>query len=173
MRSASPESPMSRTPPSPWTLGYDNLDRLNSGSRIGTMNGCTYDVNGNRLSESGINASTYTVSGASNRLERHLGRALEELHLRRRRQRSAPAPRCTRTIMPIALPGAGVKSYFSSAECPDASAIGYAAIILNSYLRHGEIGPDMSFGSWHRLCISLLRLRRMDTLRCFTPSRIR
>jgi len=29
-----------------------------------------------------------------------------------------------------------------------ASAIGYAAIILNSYLRHGEIGPDMSLGSW-------------------------
>ena len=51
-----------------WTLGYDSLDRLNSASSSGTTIGYTYDANGNRLSQTGTSASTYTVSGTSNRL---------------------------------------------------------------------------------------------------------
>jgi RHS repeat-associated protein len=51
-----------------WTLGYDNLDRLNSGTKTGTSIGYTYDANGNRLSQSGTSASTYSVSGSSNKL---------------------------------------------------------------------------------------------------------
>jgi RHS repeat-associated protein len=56
-----------------WTLGYDNLDRLNSGAKTGTTIGYTYDANGNRLSQTGTSASTYTVSGASNRLSSTTG----------------------------------------------------------------------------------------------------
>ena len=51
-----------------WTLGYDNLDRLNSATKTGTTIGYTYDANGNRLTQSGTSASTYAVSGSSNRL---------------------------------------------------------------------------------------------------------
>jgi RHS repeat-associated protein len=56
-----------------WTLGYDNLDRLNSGAKTGTTIGYTYDVNGNRLSQTGTSASTYSVSGSSNRLSSTTG----------------------------------------------------------------------------------------------------
>jgi RHS repeat-associated protein len=51
-----------------WTLGYDNLDRLNSATRTGLTIGYTYDANGNRLSQTGTSASTYSVSSTSNRL---------------------------------------------------------------------------------------------------------
>jgi RHS repeat-associated protein len=51
-----------------WTLGYDILDRLSSATQTGTTIGYTYDANGNRLSQSGTSASTYTVSGTSNQL---------------------------------------------------------------------------------------------------------
>jgi RHS repeat-associated protein len=51
-----------------WTLGYDNLDRLDSATKTGLTIGYTYDANGNRLSQTGTSASTYTVSGSSNRL---------------------------------------------------------------------------------------------------------
>jgi RHS repeat-associated protein len=51
-----------------WTLGYDLLDRLNAATKIGTTIGYTYDANGNRLSQTGTSASTYTMSGSSNKL---------------------------------------------------------------------------------------------------------
>ena len=51
-----------------WTLGYDILDRLNSATKTGLTIGYTYDADGNRLSQTGTNASTYTVSSTSNRL---------------------------------------------------------------------------------------------------------
>jgi RHS repeat-associated protein len=51
-----------------WTLGYDILDRLNSAAKSGTTIGYTYDANGNRLTQTGTAASTYTVSSTSNRL---------------------------------------------------------------------------------------------------------
>ncbi len=51
-----------------WTYGYDTLDRLNSASKTGFSQSWTYDSNGNRLSETGSNPSTYTNSGTSNRL---------------------------------------------------------------------------------------------------------
>jgi RHS repeat-associated protein len=51
-----------------WAYGYDSLDRLNSASRTGFTQGWTYDANGNRLTETGSNPSTYTNSSTSNRL---------------------------------------------------------------------------------------------------------
>jgi RHS repeat-associated protein len=56
-----------------WTYGYDLLDRLNSASKSGTTIGYTYDSNGNRLTQTGTSASTYTVSGTSNRLSASTG----------------------------------------------------------------------------------------------------
>ncbi|WP_175597049.1 RHS repeat protein [Peristeroidobacter soli] len=51
-----------------WTYGYDDLDRLTSGSKTGTTLGYTYDANGNRLTQTGTGASTFTVAANSNRL---------------------------------------------------------------------------------------------------------
>jgi RHS repeat-associated protein len=51
-----------------WTLGYDLLDRLNVVTKTGLTIGYTYDANGNRLSQTGTSASTYTMSGSSNKL---------------------------------------------------------------------------------------------------------
>ena len=51
-----------------WTLGYDSLDRLTSAAETGTTLGWTYDTNGNRLSQTGSNASTFTPSTTNNQL---------------------------------------------------------------------------------------------------------
>lgn len=51
-----------------WALGYDLLDRLNAATRTGLTIGYSYDANGNRLEQTGSNASTYQVSANSNRL---------------------------------------------------------------------------------------------------------
>jgi RHS repeat-associated protein len=51
-----------------WTYGYDSLDRLSSAGNASTTQGWTYDANGNRLTETGTTPSTYTNSGASNRV---------------------------------------------------------------------------------------------------------
>ncbi|WP_116809564.1 RHS repeat-associated core domain-containing protein [Steroidobacter cummioxidans] len=51
-----------------WTYGYDDLDRLTSASNTGTTLGYTYDVNGNRLTQTGTAASTFTMAANSNRL---------------------------------------------------------------------------------------------------------
>jgi YD repeat-containing protein len=51
-----------------WALGYDLLDRLTSATKTGTTIGYTYDANGNRLSQTGTNASTYSTSLTSNKL---------------------------------------------------------------------------------------------------------
>ena len=49
-------------------IRYDALDRINSGTKTGTTRGWTYDANGNRLTETGSAASTYTVSSTNNRV---------------------------------------------------------------------------------------------------------
>jgi RHS repeat-associated protein len=51
-----------------WTLGYDLLDRLTSAAETGTTLGWTHDANGNRLTQTGANASTFTPSTTSNQL---------------------------------------------------------------------------------------------------------
>jgi YD repeat-containing protein len=51
-----------------WTYGYDNLDRLISGTSPSVTRGWTYDPNGNRLTETGTAASTYSISPSSNRI---------------------------------------------------------------------------------------------------------
>jgi RHS repeat-associated protein len=51
-----------------WSYGYDALDRLTSASTSSVTDGWTYDANGNRLSQTGTAASTYTVTTGSNRL---------------------------------------------------------------------------------------------------------
>lgn len=50
------------------SYGYDLLDRLTSATGTGLNQGWAYDANSNRLTQSGSAASTYTVSGTSNRL---------------------------------------------------------------------------------------------------------
>jgi RHS repeat-associated protein len=47
-----------------WTYGYDNLDRITSGGQTGTSLGWTYDADGNRLTQTGVSAST-GLSGAA------------------------------------------------------------------------------------------------------------
>ena len=57
------------TPSNSWTtLGYDNLDRLTNAVKTSTTLGYTYDADGNRLTQTGTTASTYTIAGTSNRL---------------------------------------------------------------------------------------------------------
>jgi len=51
-----------------YTYGYNSLDRITSASKTGTTYGWTYDANGNRLTQTGSGAATYTVSGANNRI---------------------------------------------------------------------------------------------------------
>jgi RHS repeat-associated protein len=51
-----------------WSFGYDLLDRLNAASRTAETIGYTYDANGNRLTQTGTSAASYTVSGTSNRV---------------------------------------------------------------------------------------------------------
>jgi RHS repeat-associated protein len=51
-----------------WTYGYDLLDRLSSAAATGTTRGWTFDTNGNRLTQTGTVAGTYTPSSSSNRL---------------------------------------------------------------------------------------------------------
>lgn len=51
-----------------WTYGYDDLDRLTSATKTGTTLGYTYDANGNRLTQTGSGASTFTIASSSNRL---------------------------------------------------------------------------------------------------------
>jgi RHS repeat-associated protein len=51
-----------------WTYGYDDLDRLTGATQTGTSLGYTYDANGNRLTQTGSGASTFTIDPNSNRL---------------------------------------------------------------------------------------------------------
>jgi RHS repeat-associated protein len=50
------------------SYGYDLLDRLTSAMGTSLNQGWTYDGNGNRLTQTGSAASSYTVSSTSNRL---------------------------------------------------------------------------------------------------------
>jgi RHS repeat-associated protein len=56
------------TPANSWTLGYDLLDRLNSATKPAITIGYTYDADGNRLTQTGTSASTYTMPATSNKL---------------------------------------------------------------------------------------------------------
>jgi RHS repeat-associated protein len=58
----------SATNPQSWSYGYDVMDRLTSATGPSLTQGWTYDANGNRLSETGTHASTFTVSSGSNRV---------------------------------------------------------------------------------------------------------
>jgi YD repeat-containing protein len=57
-----------------WTYRYDPLDRLTSGTSPSVTRGWTYDANGNRLTETGTTASTYSISPSSNRITGALAR---------------------------------------------------------------------------------------------------
>jgi RHS repeat-associated protein len=56
-----------------WSLGYDGLDRLTSASKSGATYGWTYDSAGNRLTQTGTAASTFTPSTSSNQLNSTTG----------------------------------------------------------------------------------------------------
>src|SRR5260370_35366811 len=45
-----------------WTYDYDPLDRLTSGVSASVTRGWTYDANGNRLTEAGTGACSYSNS---------------------------------------------------------------------------------------------------------------
>jgi RHS repeat-associated protein len=51
-----------------WTYGYDDLDRLTNASKTGATLGYSYDANGNRLTQTGTSASTFTIAANNNRL---------------------------------------------------------------------------------------------------------
>lgn len=51
-----------------WTYGYDLLDRLNSATTSAITDGWTYDANGNRLTQTGTTAITFSVSSTDNQL---------------------------------------------------------------------------------------------------------
>jgi len=51
-----------------WTYGYDSMDRLTSATTSSRTQAFTYDGDGNRLTQGGDSASTFTVASASNRL---------------------------------------------------------------------------------------------------------
>ena len=51
-----------------WSYGYDALDRLTSAITSVDAHGWTYDSNGNRLTETGDSASTYSISTTSNQI---------------------------------------------------------------------------------------------------------
>ncbi|MBS0398041.1 MAG: RHS repeat protein, partial [Proteobacteria bacterium] len=57
-----------KTSTNSWSYGYDAMDRLSSASKSGTSYGWTYDANGNRKTQTGTSATTYTISTTSNRL---------------------------------------------------------------------------------------------------------
>lgn len=54
-----------------WSYGYDLLDRLTDANRAGLAETFSYDANGNRLTQGGTQASTYSYSSplTSNRLQ--------------------------------------------------------------------------------------------------------
>jgi RHS repeat-associated protein len=51
-----------------WAYGYDALDRLTSATKTGTTQGWAYDANGNRLTQTGTVAGTYTIASTNNRV---------------------------------------------------------------------------------------------------------
>jgi RHS repeat-associated protein len=51
-----------------WAYGYDALDRLTSATTSAITDGWTYDANGNRLTQTGTMAITFTVSPTSNQV---------------------------------------------------------------------------------------------------------
>ncbi len=56
-----------------WSLNYDLLDRLTSATAGSVTDGWTYDANGNRLTQTGTSASTFTPSTTSNELNTATG----------------------------------------------------------------------------------------------------
>ena len=55
-------------PANSWTYGYDGLDRITSATKTGMTLGWTYDANGNRLTQTGSSASTFTIASSSNKI---------------------------------------------------------------------------------------------------------
>ena len=55
-------------PSQSWAYGYDTLDRLSSASRASASFGWSYDANGNRQTQTGTSAISFTQASDSNRL---------------------------------------------------------------------------------------------------------
>jgi RHS repeat-associated protein len=56
-----------------WTYGYDALDRVTSATTTNVTDGWTYDANGNRLTQTGTTATTFSVNSANNQLSSSSG----------------------------------------------------------------------------------------------------
>jgi RHS repeat-associated protein len=51
-----------------WAHGYDALDRITSAATSSITDGWTYDADGNRLTQTGTNATTFAVNSGNNQL---------------------------------------------------------------------------------------------------------
>ncbi len=56
-----------------WTYGYDALDRVTSATTTNVTDGWTYDANGNRLTQTGTTATTFSVNSTNNQLSSSSG----------------------------------------------------------------------------------------------------
>ena len=56
-----------------WSYGYDTLDRLTSATTSAITDGWSYDANGNRLSQTGTNATTFNITSGDNQLSSTTG----------------------------------------------------------------------------------------------------
>ena len=56
-----------------WSYGYDALDRLTSATTSAITDGWTYDANGNRLTQTGTTAISYSITSGSNQLSAATG----------------------------------------------------------------------------------------------------
>jgi len=56
-----------------WSYGYDLLDRLTSASTSAASYSWTYDANGNRLTQTGTNASTFSINSTNNQVSATTG----------------------------------------------------------------------------------------------------
>jgi YD repeat-containing protein len=61
----------SGTTPNSWIYGYDTLDRLTTGTGPTQTQGWSYDANGNRLAETGTQASTFSVINPHSKVTHH------------------------------------------------------------------------------------------------------
>jgi RHS repeat-associated protein len=67
-------------PANSWTYGYDTSDRLTSAAKTGTTQGYTFDADGNRLTQTGTENTTFNYPTTSNKLTSTTG-SLARSHL--------------------------------------------------------------------------------------------
>ncbi len=64
-----------------WSYGYDALDRLTSATTTSITDGWTYDANGNRLTQTGTTATTFSVNSTNNQLSSTSGSLVRPIYV--------------------------------------------------------------------------------------------